>query len=168
MQMHAQQTIIGPFDNSHTNDVMANHGMEQYATNLQLNKQSIFQSMEGSNQTPYIRVPMAGNVPPPQLQRYGPLRNDLTHQFAPMDSLGQVVEHGQGRIDGRNVRPRTMHYQGSHEGNMVQSENFQIRFEQIDQDLSIPSQTIVMRSIQELGEDEQNEDSTGIGRDSNS
>lgn len=168
MQMHAQQTIFGPFDNLHTNDVMANYGMEQYATNLQLNKQSIFQSIEGSNQNPYIKVPMAGNIPPSQMQHSGALRNDLTHHFAPVDSLGQVVEHGQGRIDGRNVKPRTLHYQGSHEGNMIKSENFGVKFEQVEQVLGIPSQTMLMKSIQELGENEQKKDNTIIGLDSKS
>jgi hypothetical protein len=168
MQMHAQQTLFGSFDNLHTNDALANYGMEQYATNLQLNKQSIFQSMEGSNQNPYMKVPMAGNIPPSQIQRCGALRNDLSHHFAPIDSLGQVVEHSQCRIDGRNVKPRTMHYQGSHEGNMVQSENFQLKVEQVDPDLGLPSQIVLIKSIQELGENEQKEDNTIIGPDSKS
>lgn len=160
MQMHAQQSSFGPFDNLHTHDVMANYGIQQHATNLQLNKQSIFQSMEGSNQGPYIKAPMAGNIPPPQLQRWGPSQNDLTHHFVSPDSLGQVVEHGQGRIDGRNVKPRTVHYQGSFEGIMVQNEKFQLKFGQVDQDSSIPSQTMLMKSIQELSEDEDKEDNT--------
>lgn len=168
MQMHAQQTIFGHFDNLHTNEVMANYGMEQYATNLQLNKQSIFQSMEGSNQNPYVKVPMAGNIPPSQMQRCGALRNDSSHHFAPIDSLGQVVEHSQGRIDGRNVKPRMMHYQGSHEGNMVQSESYQVKFEQVDHDLGIPSQPVLMKSIHELGGNEPNEDNTLIRPDSKS
>lgn len=165
MQMHAQQNIFGPFGNLHTRDAMPNYGTEQYATNLQLNKQSIFQSMEGSTQSPYIKVPTDGNI---QLQHWVPPQNDLTHHFVSTDSFGQVVEHDQSRNDGRNVKPRTLHYQGSHEANMVQSENFQLKFESRDHDSSIPSHTILMKSIHELSENEHKEDNTIIGPQSKS